>query len=57
MSNLATKLTKEDIARETAKLYLADKIYLALLGKAQPAKLRQVAKAKLAQAKRLRVAP
>jgi len=45
MSNTATKLTKEDIARETAKLYLADKIYLALLGKAQPVKLRQVAKA------------
>jgi hypothetical protein len=44
MSNSATKLTKEDIARETAKLCLADKAYLALLGKGQPAKLRQVAK-------------
>lgn len=45
MSNSATKLTNEDIARGTAKLYLADKAYLALLGKSQPAKLRQVAKA------------
>ncbi len=44
MSNSATKLTKEDIAREAAKLYLADRIYLSLLGKGQPAKLRQVAK-------------
>lgn len=43
-NNSATKLTKEDIARETAKLYLADKIYLALLGKSQPAKLKQLAK-------------
>jgi len=40
----ATKLTKEDIARQAAKLYLADRIYLTLLGKGQPAKLRQVAK-------------
>lgn len=45
MSNTATKLAKEDIARETAKLYLADKAYLVLLGKGQPAKLRQVSKA------------
>lgn len=45
MSNSATKLTKEDTARQAAKLFLADKIYLSLLGKGQPAKLRQVAKA------------
>ena len=45
MSNeSATKLTKQDIAREAAKLYLADKIYLALMGKGQPAKLRQISK-------------
>lgn len=44
MSNSATKLTKDDIARQAAKLYLADKVYLGLLGKPQPAKLRQVAK-------------
>lgn len=45
MSNSAITLTKEDIARQAAKLYLADKVYLSLLGKSQPAKLRQVAKA------------
>lgn len=45
MSNSATKLTKEDIARQAAMLYLADKIYLSLLGKGQTSKLRQVAKA------------
>ena len=45
MSNeSATKLTKEDIARGAAKLYLADKIYLALMGKGQAAKLRQISK-------------
>ena len=44
MSKTATKLTKEDVAREAAKLYLADRIYLSLLGKGQPAKLRQVTK-------------
>lgn len=44
MSNPATKLTNEDTAREAAKLYLADRIYLSLLGKGQPAKLRQVVK-------------
>jgi len=44
MSKSATKLTNEETVRETAKLYLADKIYLTLLGKAQPAKLRQVVK-------------
>lgn len=45
MSNeSATKLTKEDIARGAAKLYLADKTYLALMGKGQPAKLRQISK-------------
>ena len=40
----ATKLTKEDIAQGAAKLYLADKIYLALMGKGQAAKLRQISK-------------
>ena len=45
MDNSATKLTKEDITREAAKLYLADKAYLVLLGREQPAKLRQVSKA------------
>lgn len=44
MTNSAIKLTKEDIARANAKLYLADKAYLKLLGRDQPAKLRQVAK-------------
>lgn len=44
MSNSATALTNEINARKTARLYLADKIYLGLLGKSQPAKLRQVAK-------------
>jgi len=32
------------MAREAAKLYLADRIYLALMGKGQPAKLRQISK-------------
>ena len=45
MNDSATRLTEEDIARDTAKLYLADRAYLALLGKSQPAKLRQVVKA------------
>ncbi len=35
---------KQDIARETARRYLADKAYVQLLGVAQPAKLRQVMK-------------
>lgn len=45
MSDSATKLNKEDIVREGAKLYLADKAYQYLVGKEQTAKLRQVAKA------------
>ncbi len=44
VANSATKLTKKDIMREAAKLYLADKAYLVLLGRSQPAKLRQVSK-------------
>ena len=44
MSDSATKLTKKDIAREAAKRYLADKAYLYILGKSQPAKLRQIVK-------------
>ncbi len=44
MSNSASPLTNEINTRITAKLYLADQIYLSLLGKSQAAKLRQVAK-------------
>ncbi|MCE5199987.1 MAG: hypothetical protein ABFD54_18260 [Armatimonadota bacterium] len=44
MNESATKLTNEDIARTTARRYLADKAYLAILGKSQSAKLRQVMK-------------
>lgn len=45
MNDSATKLTKEDMAKLNAKRYLADKVYLALLGRSQPAKLRQIMKA------------
>ncbi|MHB9037711.1 MAG: hypothetical protein ACYC64_13700 [Armatimonadota bacterium] len=44
MNESATMLTKADIARESAKRYLADKAFLSLLGKPQAAKLRQVMK-------------
>lgn len=44
MSKSATKLANEETLRGAAKLYLADRIYLSLLGKGQPAKLRQIAK-------------
>ncbi|MCE5313490.1 MAG: hypothetical protein ABFD49_01795 [Armatimonadota bacterium] len=37
-------LTKADIARESARRYLADKAFLSLLGKSQAAKLRQAMK-------------
>ncbi|MCX6343768.1 MAG: hypothetical protein NT018_01690 [Armatimonadetes bacterium] len=44
MSNTVTKLSKEEALRETAKRYLADKIYLSVLGKSQSLKIRQVLK-------------
>lgn len=45
MTNSAANPTKEDIAKQEATRYLADKIYLYLLGKSQPVKLRQLTKA------------
>lgn len=45
MADSATKLKKEDMVREAAKRYLADRAYLAVLGKPQTAKLRHVLKA------------
>lgn len=45
MNDSATKLTKEDKVKLNARRYLADKIYLAVLGRSQPAKLRQIMKA------------
>lgn len=44
MSETATELSKEFAMRETARRYLADKIYLSLLGASQSMKLRQVLK-------------
>ena len=45
MATAAAKLTKKDIARLTARRYLADKAHSYLLGASQPAKLRQIVKA------------
>lgn len=44
-SSTAEKLSKKDIARATARRFLADKAYGYLLGASQPAKLRQIVKA------------
>lgn len=44
MSDSATKLTKEDIARENARRYLADRAYMFVLGRPQSIKLRQLVK-------------
>lgn len=44
MNESAVELTKEDIARQAATRYLADKAHLFVLGRSQSSKLRQVAK-------------
>lgn len=44
MNESAATLNKADIARESARRFLADKAYLNLLGKSQAGKLRQVMK-------------
>lgn len=44
MSETATKLSKEEVLQDTARRYLADTLYLSLLGKDQAPKIRQVLK-------------
>ena len=44
MASTATGLSKKEAMRETARRYLADQIYVSILGKSQSMKIRQVLK-------------